>query len=317
MSIIDFYFVFTLGEQLLRQTDNLSRTFQDSSTSAARGNRLAQDVVKTLLKDRTDSSFSLFWPQILQRKSTDIQTINIEDPKLPRNRKAPVSHKVGEQVTHHFPETPKDHYRRIYFNGIDTVTQCIATRFEHEDFKIYVNTQELLLKSFASEPCDTELAEVVKMYSEELNSFKLKGLLLLPQTAEPMGFDTSEFDVNDLVTFLKSLDSSRRKLLSEISTLGKLLLVMPATNAVGERSFSALKRVKTYLRSTTGDSRVNHLIMMMLHVHKDRTDALSLVHAAYDFAGEKENRKQLLGKFSANDIPNKVSISSKSKQREN
>ena len=111
--------------------------------------------------------------------------------------------------------------------------------------------------------------------------------MLLPQTAESMGFDTSEFDVNDLVTFLQSLDSSSRKLLSEISILGKLLLVMAATNAVSERSFSDLKRVKTYLRSTTGDSRLNHL--MMLHVHKDRTDALTLVDLANDFVGEKEN----------------------------
>ncbi|XP_068671396.1 uncharacterized protein [Montipora foliosa] len=297
MTTFNFYFGCTLGEQLLRQTDNLSRALQDSSTSAAQGNRLAQHVVKTLLKDRTDTSFNLFWARILQRKTTEIQTI--EDPKLPR-------HEVGEQNTHHFPETHKDHYRRIYFNAIDTVTQCIATRFEQKDFKIYLNIQELLLKSFASEPCDTELAEVVKMYSEDLDSFKLKGqLLLLPQTAESMGFDTSEFDVNDLVTFLQSLDSSRRKLLSEISTLGKLLLVLPATNAVSERSFSALKWVKTYLRSTTGDSRLNHL--MMLHVHKDRTDALTLVDVANDFVGEKENRKRLLSKFSANDIPNKFS----------
>ena len=64
--------------------------------------------------------------------------------------------------------------------------------------------------------------------------------MLLPQTAESMGFDTSEFDVNDLVT-LQSLDSSRRKLLSEISILGKLLLVMAVTNAVSERSFSDLR----------------------------------------------------------------------------
>ena len=113
------------------------------------GNRLAQDVVKTFPKDRTDTSFSLFWAWILQRKTTEIQTI--EDPKLPRKRKAPVRHEVGEQDTHHFPETPKHHYRGIYFSAIDTVTQCIATRFEQEDFKIYVNIQELLLKSFASE----------------------------------------------------------------------------------------------------------------------------------------------------------------------
>ena len=72
---------------------------------------------------------------------------------------------------------------------------------------------------------------------------------------------------------------------------------MPATNDVGERSFSALKRVKTYLRSTTGDSRLNHLIMMMLHVHKDTTDALTLVDAAYDFAGRKKTESNCLANF--------------------
>ena len=66
---------------------------------------------------------------------------------------------------------------------------------------------------------------------------------------------------------------------------------MPATNAASERSFSALKRLKTYLRPTTGDSRLNHL--MMFHVHKDRTDALTLVNVANDFVGEKVNRKQI------------------------
>ena len=64
---------------------------------------------------------------------------------------------------------------------------------------------------------------------------------------------------------------------------------MPATNAVSERSFWALKWAKTYLRSTTGASRLNHL--MMLQVKKDRTDALTRVDVANDFVGEKENRK--------------------------
>ena len=138
--------------------------------------------------------------------------------------------------------------------------------------------------------------------------------MLLPQTSWSKGLDTSEFDVTDFVTFLQSLDSFRKKQLSESSTLGKLLLVMPETNAVSARSFSSLKRVKTYLRSTTGDSRLNHL---MLHNHKNETDALTLVSVANGFFGEKENRKQLIGKFSVSDIPNKFSISSKSTQTEN
>ena len=48
MMTFNFYFGCTLGEQLLRQTDNLGRALHDSSTSAARGNtlKLAQDVEK-------------------------------------------------------------------------------------------------------------------------------------------------------------------------------------------------------------------------------------------------------------------------------
>ena len=45
-----------------------------------------------------------------------------------------------------------------------------------------------------------------------------------------------------------------------------------------------------------GDSRLNHL--MMLHVHKDRTDALTLVDVANDFIeGEKETESNCLANF--------------------
>jgi hypothetical protein len=75
----------------------------------------------------------------------------------------------------------------------------------------------------------------------------------------------------------------------------KLLLVMPATNATSERSFSALRRVKTYLRSSMGQMRLNNL--MVLHVHKDLTDALDLNEVGNEFVGNKEVRMRLFGKF--------------------
>ena len=101
MTTFDLYFGCALGEQLLRQSDNLGRALQ--------GNRLTQDLVKTLLKDRTDSSSSIFWARILQGETTEIQTI--EDPKLPTKGKALVRHEFGEQGSHHFPETPNYHYK--------------------------------------------------------------------------------------------------------------------------------------------------------------------------------------------------------------
>ena len=307
-----FYFGCSLGERRLKQTDNLSRALQSSSISAAQGNQLAQLVVKTLLKDRSDTSFDLFWDRILQRQTNDLQII--EDPKLPRKRKAPARLEIGQQETHYFPPTPKEHYKQIYFATIDSATVAITSRFDQEDYNIYKSIQELFFNAIASKLFDVELAEVAKTYGEDLDTSKLEGqLTLLPQLAEMTGYDTMKFDMNDLVALFQSLSAPQQLLLSEVCTLGKLLLVMPATNATSERSFSALKRVKTYLRSTTGDSRLNHL--MVLHVHKDRTDNINLVDAANTFVGEKNNRKEMFGKFTSNDMPPKrLSFQSKSTQ---
>ena len=115
-----------------------------------------------------------------------------------------------------------------------------------------------------------------------------------------MGYDTSRFDIADLPDFFKSLGNARKLLLSEICSLGKLMLFMPATNTVSERSFFALKRVKTYLRSTTEEGRHNHL--MLLHVHKELADGIDMVEVANLFVGDNQRRKQLFGKFSKNDL---------------
>ena len=50
------------------------------------------------------------------------------------------------------------------------------------------------------------------------------------------------------------------------------MYVLPATTATAERSFSSLRRLKTYLRTTMSSQRLNHL--MILHVHKDSTESL-------------------------------------------
>lgn len=68
-----------------------------------------------------------------------------------------------------------------------------------------------------------------------------------------------------------------------------LILVMPATNATSERSFSALKRVKTYLRTSMKQQRLNDL--MLLHVHQEFTDKLNMVACANDFASANERRQ--------------------------
>ena len=57
-----------------------------------------------------------------------------------------------------------------------------------------------------------------------------------------------------------------RNLISEVVKMIKLVIEMPATNAVSERSFSAIRRLYTYLITNMGSSRLNNTVV--LHIHK-------------------------------------------------
>ena len=65
-------------------------------------------------------------------------------------------------------------------------------------------------------------------------------------------------------------------MLPEVDKLLKLFLTFPVTTATVERSFSSLRHVKTYLRSTMTSCRLNNLFLLYIYTHQDRTDTLDL-----------------------------------------
>lgn len=82
--------------------------------------------------------------------------------------------------------------------------------------------------------------------------------------------------------------------------LMKLILVIPATNVLSKRSFSALRfsalrRLKTWLRNTMGQARLNWV--MILNVHNDETDQLDLESIANDFISRNLSRLRIFRIF--------------------
>ncbi len=102
-------------------------------------------------------------------------------------------------------------------------------------------------------------------------------------------------NIFDIRSYFLSLSSGQLSLLAYVKRLVQLILVMPATNASSERSFSALRRIKTYLRATMKQDRLNYL--MLLHVHKDRTDEINLKTLLNEFVGCSEHRASIFSKF--------------------
>ena len=77
--------------------------------------------------------------------------------------------------------------------------------------------------------------------------------------------------------------------------LARLIIVMPASNAVSERSFSAMRRLKTYLRSTMRQSRLNHLLL--LNLNQEKVDQLDIDAVGDEFIRGSEYRLRQFGKF--------------------
>ena len=99
---------------------------------------------------------------------------------------------------------------------------------------------------------------------------------------------------------IKQLKKPIRNLTSEVAKMIKLVTIMSVTNAVSERSFSAMRRLYTYLM---GSSRLNNV--MVLHIHKARLNKLSMVDVANDFVFQRDHKKTLFGRFDDIDLRRK------------
>ena len=182
-----------------------------------------------------------------------------------------------------------------YFEALDLIVQAIKDHFDQPGYRVYHCLESLLLKSTEEEDFSEELKQVVlafmgPTYNEHNLQMQLKTLGTSIQIEKKVKVNI--FDVRD---YLQQLTSAERALLNEVVIIMKLILVMPATNVSSERPFSALRHVKSYLRSTAGQERLNHL--MTLHVHKESTDSLNLVQVANGFVQGNESWQLLFGNF--------------------
>ena len=156
----------------------------------------------------------------------------------------------------------------------------LKNRFDQPGYKIYSKLEELLIKASMGEDFDASFKHVCDFYKDDFEPDNLQAQLLTFkvsfQDVYKNKFDTKFLPtIFDIKKYFQELSSAQRILLSQVCRLLQLVLVMPATNATSERSFSALRRVKSYLRSTMGQERLNSLLM--LHVHKDLRVANSFV----------------------------------------
>ena len=126
---------------------------------------------------------------------------------------------------------------------------ALKVRFQERDYSVYANMEQLLTKACSKIDYSPELQEVTDFSHKDFNKSELESHLQLLSCME-VDIQGDYITFSDIHRHFQSLPKSHSMLLSQVARLVKFVLLVPATNAVSERSASVMhaknKDVLTY-----------------------------------------------------------------------
>ena len=219
--------------------------------------------------------------------------LELEPPALPRHRRIPRRIDDGEAENEQYSSV-EVYFRRSYYM-LDILISEINERFSENSYSVLIALESLLLDSFTcSEPKAEHLAEIIDFYSDDSVLEKLKSELVVlygfvKSISPPCSCGSDEKSVDDLINLF--LEHNCHHMLPEVSKLMKLYLIVPVSSANAERSFSVLRRTKTWLRSTVREERLSALALC--NIEKEVANSLSLDDLLDQFCSAKDRRLPL------------------------
>lgn len=276
------YLIFSASEQLSINLQAKDTTVQE----AVRGSRLLTTHLRSL---RDESKFDSFYDTVV-RESGELTA----EPTLPRRRKMPK--RFDDGATPHTYATPKDRHRHMYFEVTELAAGEVERRFTQRDLGIISDLESSLIKCANGETDQFISTDLEAYLKDDFDLERLKiQLSMLPDVIKTSSLSIKH--VTNVRTIVSAMSESAiyQGMLQEVDKLLRLYLTFPVTTATAERSFSSLRRVKTYLRSTMTSCQLNNLFL--LYIHKEKTDALDLCKLAKEFVSVNSRRSHYFGRF--------------------
>jgi len=174
----------------------------------------------------------------------------------------------------------------------------VSERFQQPSFDNYMPAEQLMLHAATSDSwpndVDNRLPYMVDHFGSDVDGVRLGiQLKMLPMAVNADGSKIFS-QLLDVIDALISLGNAR-DMFCEVNKLVRLLLTIPASSSTAERSFSALRRLKSYTRSTMSAARLNHLAI--LHIHKDLAAEVRENDTSNMFVAHVESRVAMNGEF--------------------
>ena len=171
----------------------------------------------------------------------------------------------------------EEYYRRDYYKIIDNAIEAFDKYFNSTDIALYKNMEHILNENSTSLLVLERFPEInISVLDAELKFYS----------------NTNQRNFISMKEHFKTMPSEMRMLFPNIEKLIRLLMISPASSCEAERSFSGLRRIKTWLRSTMGQRRLNAL--MVCNVHQDILEDMNIdeiIETFIENSFERRSRK--------------------------
>ncbi|KAL4098367.1 hypothetical protein QTP88_022995 [Uroleucon formosanum] len=175
---------------------------------------------------------------------------------------------------------------KIFYPVVDTSLAQLKNRFK--GLRTIASTFEFLNPTFLRSTEENDLIkcsfDFIQLYKSDVTSDFTRQLLSI-QSIIQNKLDIR--NVNDVLIFIVNNDLSTA--FCDVLTACIIFLTIPVTVASVERSFSKLKLIKNYLRSSTSQERLSNILV--LSIERGRTDEINIEKIITDFANAKARKK--------------------------
>ena len=178
--------------------------------------------------------------------------------------------------------------RRSYYGAIDAIVTSLEERFEQEELTLLASIEKILLTAMKERGISlagltTSVVDKEDLKTQLDNLPTIVGLYNMEQKKKL----TEITRISTIAQIFNAMPSAKKQC-SEVHKLIMLYYTVPLASASCERTFSAMRRLKTWLRSKTGGNHLNDI--MFANIQKRYMDMVEIHAVAKEFAERNERR---------------------------
>lgn len=161
MESFQFLFLLNTMVEIFDRIEILNTDLQKSELCVVDSYRKIEAVTIALDASR-DSKFELIW--LKSNKLTE--EFDIEEPNLPRKRRIP-KRIDNSNVENHVFKTPKDYYRKVYYEVFDQVLSSLKSRFDTDSAKFFKTLESFVVGEMV------DVNKIIKFYNGDFDELRL------------------------------------------------------------------------------------------------------------------------------------------------